>query len=59
VHQVGSKDSGSQNFIFLAFKAEAVSEVKKIAYGYGNGGGDGNGAWQTEKNYRLNNVIYL
>jgi hypothetical protein len=28
VHQVGPKDSGSQNFSFLALKAEAVGEVQ-------------------------------
>jgi hypothetical protein len=28
VHQVGSKDSGSQNFSFLALKAEPVGEVQ-------------------------------
>jgi hypothetical protein len=28
VHQVGVKDSGSQNFSFLALKAEAVCEVQ-------------------------------
>jgi hypothetical protein len=28
VHQVGPKDSGSQNFSFLALKAEPVGEVQ-------------------------------
>jgi hypothetical protein len=28
VHQVGSKDSGRQNFSFLALKAEPVGEVQ-------------------------------
>jgi hypothetical protein len=28
VHQVGSKDFGSQNFSFLALKAEPVGEVQ-------------------------------
>jgi hypothetical protein len=28
VHQVGPKDSGSQNFSFLALKAEPVAEVQ-------------------------------
>jgi hypothetical protein len=28
VHQVGPKDSGSQNFSFLALKAEPVDEVQ-------------------------------
>jgi hypothetical protein len=28
VHQVDSKDSGSQNFSFLALKAEPVGEVQ-------------------------------
>jgi hypothetical protein len=27
VHQVGPKDSGSQNFSFLAFKGEAVGSI--------------------------------
>jgi hypothetical protein len=41
-HQVGLKNSGSQNFSFLAFKGEAVG-VAKI-YAKGNGIGNGNGA---------------
>jgi hypothetical protein len=28
VHQIGPKDSGSQNFSFLALKAEPVGEVQ-------------------------------
>jgi hypothetical protein len=43
VHQVGPNDSGSQNFSFLAPKAEAVGVTQICANG-GNGGGDGNGA---------------
>jgi hypothetical protein len=42
VHQVGSKDSGSQNFSFLAFKGEAVGVTQISSYN-GNGNGNGNG----------------
>jgi hypothetical protein len=40
VHQVGPKDSGSQNFSFLALTSEPVDEVQIFAYG--------NGALQTK-----------
>jgi hypothetical protein len=33
VHQVGSKDSGSQNFSFLALQAEPVGEVQILRTG--------------------------
>jgi hypothetical protein len=36
-HQVGPKNSGSQNFSFLAFKGEAVGVAKIYANGNGNG----------------------
>jgi hypothetical protein len=36
-HQVGPKDSGSQNFSFLAFKGKAVGVAKIYANGNGNG----------------------
>jgi hypothetical protein len=42
VHQVGSNDPGSQNFSFLAHKAEAVGVTQFCANG--GGGADGNGA---------------
>jgi hypothetical protein len=38
VHQVGLKDSGSQNFRTLAFRGEAVG-VTQILYYTGNGNG--------------------
>jgi hypothetical protein len=45
---VGANDFGSQNFSFLAHKAEAVGVTQICAngggYGGGYGGGDGNGA---------------
>jgi hypothetical protein len=36
-HQVGPKDSVSQNFRFLVFKEEAVDVAKIYANGNGNG----------------------
>jgi hypothetical protein len=42
VHQVGPNDFGSQNFSFLAHKAEAVGVTHICANGGGDG--DGNGA---------------
>jgi hypothetical protein len=36
-HQVGLKDSGSQNFSFLAFKWEAIGVAKIYTNGNGNG----------------------
>jgi hypothetical protein len=47
--QVGSKDSGSQNFSFLAFKGEAAGVAKIYA--------NGNGALQTEIFYRSSHVF--
>jgi hypothetical protein len=41
-HQVGPKDSGSQNFSSLGLMVGGA----QISV---NGGGDGGGAWQTEK----------
>jgi hypothetical protein len=47
VHQIGPKNSGSQNFSFLAFKASSVAsrQISSNTGGNGgNGGNSGNGA---------------
>jgi hypothetical protein len=71
VHQVDPKDSGSQNFSFLAFKVTSVASRQISSNNGGEGGGNGdnggnggngdnggNGACQTKNFYRSNHVIY-
>jgi hypothetical protein len=49
VHQIGPKDSGSQNFRFLALKAEPVSEVQILRTATARDG--------RKKIYRSNHVF--
>jgi hypothetical protein len=54
--QVDTKDSGSQNFSFLAFKATSVASRQILS---NNGGTARRVARERRKNfYRSNHVIY-
>jgi hypothetical protein len=60
VHQVGPKKSGSQNFSFLALKAEPVGEVQILRTATAMATAMATATARDRQNffYRLNHVIY-